>query len=129
MKLAVSANGPGLDAQFNERFGRCSWFVFSDNETGEVASFPNPASNSSGGAGTQASQFIVGQGVHAVISGRIGPKAYRALKSAGIDMYCASGNLVSEVLGKYAAGLLEPISEPDGYGGGGGRRHRRGSGL
>lgn len=129
MKLAVSADEPGLDAQFSERFGRCSWFIFVDNESGEAEFFPNPAYETTSGAGTQVSQFIAEQGADAVISGRFGPNAYQALHTAGIEMYIARDKSVKEVLDKFQAGLLQQqTGSPEGRRGRGGRSHHKRSG-
>ena len=129
MKLILSAQGPGLDSHFEEHFGRCSWFILFDSESGEVESFPNPAANSTSGAGAQASQFITNKGAQAVISGRFGPHAFRALSSAGTEMYYADENLVKEVLEKFAAGLLDHVGTPDKPGSRGSHRHRERNGL
>jgi predicted Fe-Mo cluster-binding NifX family protein len=126
MKLIVSADRPGLDAQFSERFGRCSWFVFFDCDSGEVEFYPNPAADSASGAGAQASQFIAEQAADAVISGRFGPNAYQALHTAGVNMYSAKEKSVKEVLDKFQAGLLQQItSKPEVRGGRGGRSHHK----
>lgn len=128
MILVISAEKPALEAQFDARFGRCACFIVVDSDTGNWQALENPAIGSAGGAGTMASQFISELGASAVISGHFGPKAYRALKSAGIDMYNAGDNLVKEVLDKFQAGLLEQVRAPSEYGGRGGRRNLQRSG-
>lgn len=129
MILVVSAEKPALEAQFDARFGRSAYFIIVDTETGGWQALENPAIGSTGGAGTMAAQFISELGPNAVISGHFGPKAYRALKSAGIDMYSAGDNLVKEVLEKFQAGLLQQAGTPSEYGGRGGRRNPNRSGL
>ncbi len=128
MILVVSAEKTALEARFDARFGRCACFIIVDTETGNWHALENPASGSTGGAGTMAAQFISELGANAVISGHFGPKAYQALKSAGIDMYSAGDNLVKEVLDKFKAGLLQQVSAPSEYGGRGGRRNLQWSG-
>jgi predicted Fe-Mo cluster-binding NifX family protein len=126
VKLALSADGPGTDARFSERFGRCSWFVFLNSESGELEFCPNPATGSTSGAGAQASQFVAEQGADAVISGRFGPNAYQALHTAGIEMYISRDKSVKEVLDKFHAGLLQQqTGAPEGRGGRGGRSHHQ----
>ena len=40
MKIAVSAVGNTLDAQVDQRFGRCSYFVIVDSETMMAEAIP-----------------------------------------------------------------------------------------
>ena len=110
MKVAISAAQPQFEAELERRFGRCAYFVLVDAETREWESFPNPAVDARGGAGTQAAQFLADQGVQVVISGDFGPNAYVALETAGIHMYTARGGQVSEALEALLAERLERVT-------------------
>ncbi len=124
MKLTISADGPQLEAQLDTRFGRCAYFVFVDTETKAWEASPNPAINTSGGAGTQAAQFIANQGAQAVISGHFGPNAFEALDAAGIKMYAAAGGRVESVVEEFSSGQLKKVTVPGKSGHHGGRgRH------
>ena len=124
MKLAISADGTQLEAQHDARFGRCAYFIFVDTETNAWDASPNPAINASGGAGTQAAQFIANQGAQAVISGHFGPNAFEALDAAGIKMYAAAGGRVESVVEKFSSGQLKQVTVPGKSGHHGGRgRH------
>ena len=63
MKIAVSATGPGLDAQVDPRFGRCQYFVVIDPDNMEFESIENSSARASGGAGISVAQTIAGKGV------------------------------------------------------------------
>ena len=106
MKLTISAVKPHVNAFFDARFGRCAYFIFVETETGAWDAFPNPALSSGGGAGTQASQFLVSRGVQGVVSGRFGPNAYEALKAAGVKMYAAHEGIVKDLFQSFLSGEL-----------------------
>ena len=42
MKVAITSSGDTLSALVDRRFGRCSFFVFFDTETGETEFLANP---------------------------------------------------------------------------------------
>jgi predicted Fe-Mo cluster-binding NifX family protein len=110
MKIAISAAADtGLAAPFDGRFGRAAYFTIIETDTDTAETLANAAVNAAGGAGTQAARFIAEQGVQAVISGHIGPKAERALAAAGIAMFLAPAgeHTVSNLLAGYKAGQLK----------------------
>lgn len=124
MKLAISADGPQLEAQLDARFGRCAYFIFVDTETHAWEASPNPAIDARGGAGTQAAQFIANKGAQGVISGHFGPNAFEALVAAGIIMYAAAGGRVESVVEEFSSGQLKKVTVPGASGHHGGRgRH------
>ena len=69
----------------------------------------NPAASQSGGAGVAAAQFLVNQNVDVAISGRFGPNAYRALKSANIKMLTFDDSFtnIMEVINAYQQNTLK----------------------
>ena len=70
-------------------------------------------SDSSGGAGIQAAQFMVDNAISAVISGHLGPKAHFVLFNAGIAAYQFQGKTVREALDSYRDKSLASLFEPD----------------
>jgi len=107
MKIAITASAEGLEAPFEPRFGRCSYFVFIETEKREWEAVPNPAVSASGGAGTQAVQFVIGKGAQAVVSGRYGPNALAALQAGDVPMYIANQASVNDVLEAFLNDDLE----------------------
>lgn len=114
MKIAISASGNTKESPFNPRFGRCDYFAFYDTDAEAWESFSNPAAGGRGGAGPQAAQFIVNQGVEVVISGRYGPNAFTALDTAGVTAYITTAETVVEAQEQFMAGNLELIRAPTG---------------
>lgn len=113
MKITITASSPSLDAEFDPRFGRCAYFLILETETMQWEAFPNPGINASGGAGTQAAQFIAKQKVSAAISGDFGPNASSALNAAGVLMYLnkTAGN-IQNIVKRFNAGELQQVSVP-----------------
>jgi predicted Fe-Mo cluster-binding NifX family protein len=132
-RVAVSANGPTLDAEVDPRFGRCAYFIIADPETMEFEAIDNASAMASGGAGISAAQMVAGKGVAAIITGNCGPNAHQVLSAAGIEMITGASGKVKDVLESYRAGKLKASSQPnvpDHFGmGGGGMGRGMGGGM
>ena len=115
MTIVVSTTAPELDAAVDPRFGRAAFFLAVDPASMAWQAHPNAAVNASGGAGTQAAQFVAGLKAEAVVSGAFGPNAFEALQAAGIAMYlCGQAATARQVVEEYQAGRLERTSLPTG---------------
>lgn len=86
MKICISTVGPDLTSLIDEVFGRCSYFLIVDNETGEFSAITNKAKETERGAGVAAAQIVVDLGAAVVLCGNIGPNAQTALEQAGIKV-------------------------------------------
>jgi predicted Fe-Mo cluster-binding NifX family protein len=132
MNIALSAAEPGLDAEIDQRFGRCRFFTVVDVDTLECESIENGSSLSPGGAGTLASQTLTGKNVRAVLTGNCGPNAFNVLNAAGIDVYTGVSGKVKDAIEKFKNGELlknNQASVADHFGSGGRRGHGRGMGM
>jgi len=91
-KAAVSVESlSGAGSILDPRFGRAGGFVIFDVGSGAVVEeVENSGQEQAHGAGTGAAAMMQAHGVFAVVSGRFGPKAYRALEALGIEMYAAA---------------------------------------
>lgn len=74
MKVAITSSGDTLSALVDRRFGRCSFFVFFDTETGETEFLANPNIDHLEGAGVAAVSLVAERGVGKVVSGEFGAK-------------------------------------------------------
>jgi predicted Fe-Mo cluster-binding NifX family protein len=110
MRIAISANGSDLDAEFVPLFGRSPTYVFVDTESLAFEAVPNPATGSAGGAGIQAAQYVASRGVGAVVTGHVGPNAFQVLAAAGVPVFIFTGSTVREAVNAYMAGRLSPAS-------------------
>ena len=105
-KVAVSSEGPSLDDMVDPRFGRAGGFVIVNPETMETSYLDNGASQTMAqGAGIETAERMSAAGVTVVLSGYVGPKAFEALKAAGIKV-CQDldGMTVREAVEKYKNG-------------------------
>ena len=132
MKIVVTADGAGLDAPASRVFGRCQTYVFVETESMEVESVENPAIDSPSGAGIEAAQFVVEQGVETVVTGNVGPNAFSVLEASGVPVYILKGGSVGEVVEAFKEGQLAEVGGATGpahAGVGRGRGTGRGMGM
>jgi predicted Fe-Mo cluster-binding NifX family protein len=107
MKIAVSAQGAGLDSPVDPRFGRARYFIVVDTETGGISAHDNTVNlNAIQGAGIQSAKNVADLGVRAVVTGNVGPKAFTALTAAGIEVYTGASGTVRYILDAFRAGKL-----------------------
>ncbi len=79
-KIAITSEGPSLDDQIDPRFGRAAGFVVVDLETMDTQYIDNGQSQvMAQGAGIQAAELIARAGVGCLLTGYVGPKAFKAL--------------------------------------------------
>ena len=112
MKIAITAMGKGLDAEVDPRFGRCQYFIIFDTETGTFEALDNASVSLGGGAGIQSAQTIVEKDAEAVLTGNVGPNAFRTLSAAGISIYAGASGKVSDAIAQFKSGALKPFSAP-----------------
>jgi len=127
MKICVSAVSNSLEAQVDPRFGRCPYFVVVDSESMEFEALSNAASGAMGGAGIKAAEAVASRGAQVVVTGNVGPNAFRSLFAAGIRIVTGASGTVREAVEKYKRGELKEVSSATvgGHFGMGGRRGRR----
>lgn len=110
MKVAVSALGPSLDDQVDERFGRAKYLLIVETPAMRVKSIDNSENcNAMQGAGIGAAELVSDNSAEAVITGHLGPKAYRALSMVGISGYRGVGMTVKEAVSAFEDGTLAEL--------------------
>lgn len=111
MKLAITAKGREVTDQVDPRFGRAKFFVTVDTESGEMQAHDNAQNlNAAQGAGIQAAQNVAALNIDVVITGNVGPKAFRTLNAAGIKIYLCGDGSVAEALENFKAGGLKQVT-------------------
>ena len=113
MRIAISANGPTLDAEIDPRFGRCQYFIIADPEIMEFEAVDNSSATATGVAGISASQMIASKGVEAILTGNCGPNAYQVLSPAGIKVITGVSGVVRDAVQAYKEGKLQASSQPN----------------
>jgi len=114
MKIAVTAQKPGWTEPLDSRFGRASWFVIIDTETKKWEDAENLQNRQSAqGAGIQAAAAIIDRQAEVLLSGNVGPKAFRVLHSGGVRMYrtdVSKQQTVADAVTAWERGELEEIT-------------------
>ncbi|HAS52375.1 MAG TPA: dinitrogenase iron-molybdenum cofactor biosynthesis protein [Gammaproteobacteria bacterium] len=123
MKMAVTTTGTKLDSAIEPRFGHCAYFALVDTESGAFEAKTNPFRDVADGAGLQAAQWVVDQGVSVLLTGHCGPKSAAVLDNADIRVVENVAGTVREALARYT-----PAGQGRGRGYGRGCGQGRGQG-
>jgi len=114
MKIAVTASGESPESRVDPRFGRAAFFLLFDTDTGSIEAHDNTQNlDAAQGAGIQAAQKVSDLGAAVVITGHCGPKAFRTLQAAGIQVVVGADGTVEDTVGRFKAGELKPVEGPD----------------
>jgi predicted Fe-Mo cluster-binding NifX family protein len=112
MKIAITAQGQELSSMIDLRFGRAKWVHVVDAETGEHKVHDNAIHlNLPQGAGIQTGQNIANLGVEAVITGNVGPNAFRTLNAANIRIFLAAQQTVEQAVSAFKENRLQEIQQ------------------
>jgi len=104
MKICVTSIGNNLEAQVDQRFGRCLFFIIVDSETMQFKAIQNMAANNRGSAGVSSAQLILDEGVEVLITGNVGPNALGALQNSNIKIVTGASGNVKEAVERYLSG-------------------------
>jgi len=111
MVICVSSTGPDLDSPIDPRFGRCSFLIFSrDDSTWEAVE--NPNGMLSGGAGIKSAQLIIDRDACILLTGNCGPNAFGTLSAAGVQVFTGADGTVGEAIERYKRGELTSATVP-----------------
>lgn len=111
-KVLVTSTGEAPDSEIDSHFGRCKFLLVCDPESGEVEkAIANKNAEAQGAAGVSTAQMVTDLGIKKVITGNVGPKAFDALNSAGIEIYIAETGSVGDSLEAFKNGKLKKIDE------------------
>ena len=112
MKVAVTSQGKELSSEIDPRFGRAKWLLLVDTETEVAGAYDNTVNlNLAQGAGIQTGQNVVNLGAEAVITGNIGPNAYKTLSKANVKVYLSEIKTIQEAVESFRAGELNEVQE------------------
>jgi predicted DNA-binding protein (UPF0251 family)/predicted Fe-Mo cluster-binding NifX family protein len=114
MKLVFASTGQNLESELDQRFGRCSYFVCYDTESGQVTDVPNTQNlNAAQGAGIQAATTVAECGADYAFCGHCGPKAFRVLQAAGVKVICGVKGKLDDLVKEFEAGNLKAADSAD----------------
>lgn len=114
MKIAITSQDKELSSEVDPRFGRAKWFIVFDTDTGKYDAVNNEVGlNAAQGAGIQTGQNIANIGVEGVITGNVGPNAFKTLNAAGVKIFLANKQTVAEAVESFKAGTLKEVDNPN----------------
>ncbi|MBZ4037852.1 NifB/NifX family molybdenum-iron cluster-binding protein, partial [Flavobacterium sp. 17A] len=86
-KIAVTAFDKTPDSAVDERFGRARYIIIFDTESEETQVIDNLDNlNAAQGAGINTAQKMADLSVDLILSGHVGPKAFKVLQATGIQV-------------------------------------------
>jgi len=111
LRIAVTAQGKELSSEIDLRFGRAKYLIVVETKTDDFEVHDNTVNlNAPQGAGIQTGQNIANLGVEAVITGNVGPNAFKTLNAAGVKIFFAQKQTVQEALEFFKADKLEEVN-------------------
>ncbi len=112
MKIAITSQDKELSSEVDLRFGRAKFLLVVDSETDDFEVHDNELNlNAVQGAGIQTGQNIANLGVEAVITGNVGPNAFKTLNAAKVKIFLAERQTVQEAIDLFKAGKLKEVGQ------------------
>ncbi len=118
MKVAITSSSQTLAEPIDMHFGRARFFILADTETGRATVHDNAQNlHAAQGAGIQSAETVAKLGAEAVITGSVGPKAFRALRQAGINIALVEAACPgTEALRRFKDNELPVLDQPNSEG-------------
>lgn len=115
MIIAITSTGKDLTSKADMRFGRAKYILIYNTDQSQFTAIDNVINlNSVQGAGIQTAQKVAESGANAVITGNLGPKAFRVLDSASIKGYSISKeSTIEEAIKAFNNDELKILSQPN----------------
>ena len=108
MRIAITAQDQNLETEVDQRFGRTPYFLLVDTDSLAIEVVENKQSfDLPQGAGIQAAQNIVPHKPVAVLTGNCGPKAFKVLEAAGIEVVTGVKGKIGEAVKDYVDGVYQ----------------------
>ena len=115
MKVAITASGGDLNSPVDRVFGRARYFVITDTEETNVEVLENSQNvNAAQGAGIQSARQIANKSVDVVLTGNVGPNAFRALEAISIRVFQFGSDTltVRDAVAAWKEGRLQEVKAP-----------------
>jgi len=107
MKIAIPTDGNERTAAMYESFGRAPKFLIVDTESKAIEVVDNSQNlNAAQGAGIQSAQNVATAGANGLITKHCGPKAFRVLNAADVNVYLSQAKTVEEAVEEFNSGKL-----------------------
>jgi predicted Fe-Mo cluster-binding NifX family protein len=111
MRVAISTQGNDLNAEVDPRFGRARNFILVETTTMKHQVIENDQSlQLPQGAGIQAAQNLLSHNPEVVLTGNCGPKAFRVLQAAKVNVVVGVKGKISDALRDFMEGKYVPTA-------------------
>jgi predicted Fe-Mo cluster-binding NifX family protein len=107
MKIAISADGPNLEAKVGHKLGTSKYMIIVDVESGDYEAVPNPGFSGQQGSGIQAVLLAVSKDAEKVVTGYCNPGICNQLRANGIEVITGLKGTVGEVIEEYKMTRLD----------------------
>jgi len=131
MKICIPSKEENKGSLLDSHFGRCQFFAIVDINNDNIDFIKNSGIQANRGAGITAAQVVASKNIDVVLAYNLGPKAYNALKQAGIKCYRTTEETIKDAITALKKGNVEKMnsSVPGGFGMGRQRGFDHGHGL
>jgi predicted Fe-Mo cluster-binding NifX family protein len=114
MILALTSTGNKLSSRFDQRFGRTRFIIFYNTEDSSFECKDNTVNlNAAQGAGIQAAQNVVENDAIILITGNLGPKAFKVLNMANLKVFSSKDLTVQDAIDSYMNNKLIELTNPN----------------
>jgi predicted Fe-Mo cluster-binding NifX family protein len=109
MWIAIAATGPTLDSLISPSCTRTSHFILVDVESGQYHAFANPNAYDPATNDFPIAESLLGAGVCIVLAQHCSPEIQHILQKGGVKLFTHVEGTVSEAIGQYRQGCLQPV--------------------
>ncbi len=107
MKIAISADGPNLEAMVGSKLGTSKYMIIVDVASGDYEAVPNRGFSGQPGSGIQSVLLAVSKNADKVVTGYCNPGICNQLKANGIEVVTGTKGTVGEVVAAYRTTLQD----------------------
>ena len=107
MRIGISTDGPGMDAEVGPRLGTAEYLLVIDSDTMEVEAVHNPGASSLNQAGIQAVILAITHKLDVLLTGYLSPVAEKHLTGNGIRVIRGMSGKAFDAFELCRKGILE----------------------
>lgn len=109
LKIGFSVTNNTENCVLDSRFGRCPYFMIVDTADNSKNWVENKGILAEGGAGIVAATQLVDLSLDIVITGNLGPNAWKVFQTANLKAYKTADIEIEKILADYKNGSLEEV--------------------
>lgn len=114
MTICITSQGMEKSSRVDPRFGRCAGFCFYDTDTDSYTFEKNGFAGGVGGVGVQTGEMMAVKNVKVVLTGQVGPNAFKTLEAVGIEVYPNVDGTIEESVAAFLSGKYSKTDGPTG---------------